>query len=189
MASCTISRPQTFTTISYPHANSTSPVSINNAGTIAGSINYGFNVWSGFESVGSKYRQISPPGTPTVFVTGIAASGEIVGNISNQSGGAQFLFKQGKYARLTIPNASGAYVYGINPAGSAVVGYYTPSQGVTAGFLYQNKTLTTLEFPGSTYTIAGGINAAGEVVGYFYDANGTPHGFTWTPPGAARKQH
>src|SRR5439155_5356693 len=169
---------QTFTTINYPHTNSTGPVSINNAGTIAGSINYGFNVWSGFESVGSKYRQISPPGTPTVFVTGIAASGEIVGNISNQSG-AQFLFKQGKYARLTIPNASGAYVYGINPAGSAVVGYYTPSQGITAGFLYQNKTLTTLQFPGSTYTIASSINASGEVVGYFGDAT-TLHGFTWT---------
>ena len=178
---------QTFTTISYPHANGTLPDSINNSGMIAGTVNYRFGEHLGFESDGSKYRQIAPPGT-TVIGTVIADSGEIVGTIANESGGAQFLFKQGKYARLTIPNASYAYVYGINPAGTAVVGYYTPSPGITAGFLYQNKTLTTLQFPGSTYTIAGGINAAGEVVGYFVDTNNIYHGFTWTPASDAQKK-
>ena len=114
-----------------------------------------------------------------MIVTVIADSGEIVGNVSDQSGGAQFLFKQGTYARLTIPNAPGAVVTGINPAGTAVVGPYSPSPGITAGFLYQNKILTTLQFPGSSYIVASGINASGEVVGYFGDAT-TLHGFTWT---------
>ena len=178
---------QTFTTISYPHANQTFPDSINNSGTISGWVNYRFGEHLGFESNGSIYRQIAPPGT-TVIVTVIADSGEIVGNIPNQSGGAQFLFKQGKYARLTIPNAPGAGVTGINPAGTAVVGPYSPSPGITAGFLYQNKILTTLQFPGSSTTYAVGVNAAGEVVGLFADANFNSHGFTWTPPGDAAKK-
>jgi probable HAF family extracellular repeat protein len=78
-------------------------------------------------------------------------------------------------------------VNGINPGGNAVVGYYTPSPGTIAGFLYQNNILTTLQFPGSTYTIASGINASGEVVGLFDDAT-TQHGFIWTPPGDAVKK-
>jgi probable HAF family extracellular repeat protein len=176
---------QTFTTISYPHAYQTFPFKINNAGTIVGSVNYG-NESPGFELVRSIYREILPPGAvPDLFVTGITAAGKIVGTILKQSGGDNFVFRRRTYARLTIPNASGAFVYGINPAGNAVVGNYTPSLGITAGFLYQNKTLTTLQFPGSNTTYAHDINAAGEVVGYFFDASGNFHGFTWTPPGDA----
>ena len=110
-----------------------------------------------------------------------------VGNISNRSGGANFIFAHGNYEPLAIPNASGALVSGVNPSGSALVGYYMPSSGVTAGFLYQNKTLTTLQFPGSIYTLAAGINAGGQVCGFFYDANAALHGFTWTPSADAAK--
>jgi probable HAF family extracellular repeat protein len=77
---------------------------------------------------------------------------------------------------------------GVNPAGTALVGSYNPSSGATAGFLYQNNTLTTLQFPGSISTQAYGINASGEVVGYFQDANNVVHGFTWTPPADAGKK-
>jgi probable HAF family extracellular repeat protein len=179
---------QTFTTISYPRANDTFPYKINNAGIIVGSLDYRLNESPGFELVGSTYRQILPPGAvPDVFVTGIATSGEIVGTILKQSGGDNFIFKQGTYAPLTIPNASGAFVFGMNPAGNAFVGFYTPSPGIGAGFLYQNKKLTTLQFPGSNVTYANGVNAAGEVVGYFEDSSGNLHGFTWTPPAAASK--
>jgi probable HAF family extracellular repeat protein len=42
--------------------------------------------------------------------------------------------------------------------------------------------LQSLSFPGSITTEAYGINAAGEVVGYFIDQNYNTHGFLWTPP-------
>lgn len=87
----------------------------------------------------------------------------------------------------TIPNAPGAQVYGINPEGTALVGYYQPSSGINAGFVYQNSTLITLQFPGSVETYAMGINSAGEVVGY-YAGSDKYYAFTWTPPAdAARK--
>jgi probable HAF family extracellular repeat protein len=172
---------QAFTPISYPHANRTFPTAINNAGTIVGSVIDLDNETLGFELVGSRYRQISPPGTFDVSLAGITESGKIVGTVSNIAGTKNFLFNHGNYGHLTIPGASGAVVAGINPAGTAMVGNYTHSSGITAGFLYQGKTLTTLQFPGSNTTYAIGINSAGEVAGYFIDASGNLHGFLWTP--------
>jgi probable HAF family extracellular repeat protein len=52
---------------------------------------------------------------------------------------------------------------------------------------------TTIDYPGAMWTLAYGINTAGQVVGEFYDAMGMRHGFlkdgaTYTPidvPGAS----
>ena len=182
---------QTFTIINRPLASGTYPFAINNAGTIAGSFfhvaQHGQNSkWFGFELVGSQYHNISPPNAQSTFVVGVAASGKAVGYSTYASSLSNFFYDRGRYKDLPLPFE--APVNGINPAGNAVVGYYTPSPGITAGFLYQNNIVTTLQFPGSTNTRAFGINASGEVVGYFVDANNIYHGFTWAPPGdAARK--
>ena len=170
----------TFTPISYPHANQTFPTAINDAGVIVGSVNYEFNHNLGFEFNGSVYRPIYPPATIYALASGISSGGNIVGSYAGYSSG-NFLYSRGKYQILTIPNAPGAVVTATNPVGDAVVGYYTPSSGNTVGFVYQNKVLTALQFPGSATTFANGINGSGEVVGYFLDASGLHHGFTWTP--------
>jgi probable HAF family extracellular repeat protein len=176
---------QAFTTISRSGANLTLPFGINNAGQISGTLFYGFNQQVGFKLIGSKYVVIRPPGVEVVNATGISPSGAVTaftpGSISRN-----LVLSHGEYQLLSIPNAPGAEVFGISGAG--VVGFYHPSPGVTAGFIYQNKTLTTLQFPGSNFTEALGINAAGEVVGEFADAQGNVHGFTWTPP-AGDKEH
>ncbi len=36
---------------------------------------------------------------------------------------------------------------------------------------------TTIDPPGSVWTLASGINSEGEIVGFFVDANGMNHGF------------
>jgi probable HAF family extracellular repeat protein len=64
------------------------------------------------------------------------------------------------------------------------VGYYEAFSGIV-GFVYQNRVLQTLSFPGSITTVAAGINAKGEVVGYFIDSSDVAHGFLWTASGAA----
>ena len=182
---------QTFTTIIRPFASQTSAFGINNAGAIAGTYfhvaQHGQNSrWIGFELVGSKYYDIFPPNVDATFVMGISASGKAVGYSTKSRSSSNFFYYRERYKDLPLL-PFGATVNGINPAGNAVVGYYSPSPGVTAGFLYQNNILTTLQFPGSTYTIASGINASGEVVGLFGDAT-TLHGFTWTPPGDSAKK-
>ena len=172
---------QTFTKINYPGAGDTYPISINNAGAIVGYFGDRPGQYNGFELVGTTFSKIVPPGHSVASVYGISASGELAGDTYfNRGAGAIFLFNQGTYQRIVIPNAPSAVVDGINPQGSALVGYYAPSSTSRAGLLYQNKTLTTLQFPGSTYSTATGINKAGEVVGWFDDAIGY-HGFTWTP--------
>jgi probable HAF family extracellular repeat protein len=69
-----------------------------------------------------------------------------------------------------------------------MVGSFGTGNQLTTGFVLENQTLQPLVFPGSTYTIATGINYAGTVVGYFADSNSVEHGFLWTPPaGVATK--
>jgi probable HAF family extracellular repeat protein len=177
---------QTLSTMSRSGATQTSPFSINNAGLIAGTLYYSSSQQTvGFELVGSKYVAIKPPGTELVHAAGISASG-VVEVTAYSPTVENFLFSHGKYQSLSIPDAPGAELVGISSAG--VVGSYEPSSGGTAGFLYQNKILTTLQFPGSTFAQAWSINDAGEVVGYFADSGDIQHGFTWEPPADAAKR-
>jgi uncharacterized membrane protein len=180
---------QKFTTISYPQATQTFPKAINNAGVIVG-YGIGDRLPFGFEMIGSTYILIrSPLGKPN-YVYGISGSGKLAGQaLTTGQVVSNFLFKDGKYTSLTIPNAPGAAVCGINPLGTAVVGQYEPRPGVTFGFLYQNQMLQTLRVGESDATYAYGVDNAGEVAGTF---RGTPdgvwHGFLWTPPADMAKK-
>ena len=135
--------------------------------------------------IGSKYKVIVPPvGTdPAVF--GVTDSGTLFGVACNALGNAiYFVYSNGKYSPVTVPNASGFQLLGVDPRGTALVGSYTLSSEVEAGFVSQNGSLTTVQFPGSIVTEALAINRAGQVVGEFEDASFAVHGFTWTPPTA-----
>jgi probable HAF family extracellular repeat protein len=178
---------QEFTVILPPKADYAMPYAINNNGEIGGTSAYGnSHRLAGFVLAGSRYSVISPPHSAQAEVLGITAIGALFGSAHNKDGGTfSFSYAQGKYSNLSIPNAPNCFIYGVNPQGTALVGWYEPSSGVTAGFIYRNNVLTTLLFSGSSYTQALGINKAGEVVGYFIDADSDGHGFTWTPPAGA----
>jgi probable HAF family extracellular repeat protein len=98
-----------------------------------------------------------------------------------------FSFESGKYRRLGFPKGDSPTTYGVNPAGTILVGQFSAS-GITEGFLYQNRALQSLLFPESTLTAAYSINDGGEIVGAFVDSNNKGHGFTWTPPADAEKK-
>jgi len=171
-------RTRDFAEVSYPGAAQTFPTSINNSGVIAGGFSNGADT-SGFELLGSKHRQIAPEGATAVYVWGISAAGEAVGTAGGPNFFANFECRTARCRQLAIPNAPNATVARINFAGTAIVGWYIISTGVDAGFLYANRTLTTIQFPGAMSTYCFGVNNQGEVTGRFYDVNGNPHGFTW----------
>ena len=184
---------QSFTTISVPGTSVyTYPLAINDSGIIAGCYNhYGECPLTGFELVGNKYTRIAAFPNRGSQVSGITSSGKLVGYIVG-SGGlvvSNFIFDGVTYDLISIPtNAANTKINGVNPAGSALVGFYEPSSNLNSfGFVYQNKVLTTLQFPGASYSSANGINASGLVVGWFFDTNFFAHGFLWTPPAAAPK--
>jgi probable HAF family extracellular repeat protein len=159
------------------------PVSINNAGTVVGSFNY-FEKEYGFELNGSTYSKLVFPGAEFTTLRGITSAGTVVGyGEAKRVAFADFSYAQGQYHRFAIPNAPGALVLAVNPSGTALAGQSPTSQG-SAGFVYTNRILTVLQFPGSAFAYAQGVNSAGEVVGWFYEGSGnqvTTHGFTWTP--------
>jgi probable HAF family extracellular repeat protein len=167
-----------FADINYPSAYDTLPSSINNAGGIAGDFYFYGAPSQGFVLAGSAYSEVTWPGSTATNVWGISSSGSLAG-VAYGKNYSYFSFSlvKGQYRRVAIPNAPGAAVYGINQAGSAIVGSF--SAGL--GFLYQGGVLQTLQFPGAGETVATGVNGAGEVVGYFQNADSIRHGFTWTP--------
>ena len=143
--------------------------------------------YRGFELVNLDYTKVSPPTSIASFVNGITAEGDLVGYAEIHNSYSNFAFRQGKFGPITIPAATAPFVLGTNPAGTAVVGYYQVFSGIV-GFVYQNRILQTLSFPGSITTIATGINANGDVVGYFIDNSDVTHGFLWTASAAMPKQ-
>jgi probable HAF family extracellular repeat protein len=175
---------QTFTEIGYPGALITFPSAINNAGAIAGTVSDTGLEETGFELVGSTYRIVAPPNVTTVRLSGITASGEIVGNAYGAGGVMNFFFFNGKYERIPFTGAI-PIVTGVNPSGTALVGYYKLHSGAQVGFLHQGSSHQELNFPSSMHTLPSGINNGGMVVGTFSDSDGNVHGFLWTPPAAA----
>jgi len=184
---------QTFTTLSCPVRNSVEmdPYAINNAGTITGFVvvqrqNSNFPI--GFELSGSTCRKVLPQGFPYSGLGGINNLGIAVGFASNPSNQIiNFMFSQGKFTALHVPGTDPT-VFGVNDSKLIVGANFPFNCCVAEGFLGQNGTFQRLVFPGSKWTVPGGINNAGEVVGYFYDGSNNSHGFTWTPAADAAKK-
>jgi probable HAF family extracellular repeat protein len=180
---------QEFSAVVPPKGNAY-PNGINDNGEIGGYFLYANGrSEAGFVVVGSRFGVISPGHTAQAEVFGVTATGTLFGSAVNVNGKFfYFSYTQGKYSDFTIPNLATYAVTGVTPKGTTLVGWYVPSSGGIVGFTYQNKTLSSLQFPGANLTYAQGINDAGEVVGYFYDSQGVSHGFTWTPPADAAKK-
>jgi probable HAF family extracellular repeat protein len=139
------------------------------------------NQYRGFELVGTTYTSITPIKSFTT-VNGISQAGKAVGYSQSKSTGqySNFSYLNGTFTTLNIKGATDAEVYGISPTGNILVGIYFAND-LTLGFVYQNQTVQTLQFPGAIGTYPAGINEAGTVVGTFTYGDGNLHGFTWAP--------
>jgi uncharacterized membrane protein len=150
----------------------------------------------------------APSGPNTVNAQSINNEGQVVGfyvGADGQDHGFMASVGNGKNATITataiadptIPNIAGepgatfvfSQVLGINDQGIAV-GYYGDSTTSQHGFLYNTKTgqYTFLDDPSEAFnngvevTQITGINNAGEITGFYSDANGVFHGFVATAP-------
>jgi uncharacterized membrane protein len=161
---------KTFITINAPNAatgtNTVNAQSINNRGEVVGFYvgndgqDHGFMVNEG----NGRMRTTTLTGTPIADPT--------IPNVPGEPG-ATFVFSQ---------------ILGINDKGIAV-GYYGDSTTSQHGFIYNTHTgqYTFLDDPSEAFdngvevTQITGINNAGEITGFYSDANGVFHGFVAKP--------
>ncbi len=200
----------TVTPLSLPGTNSLTSAAfgINDKGTIVGQYTAGGQS-PGFILDGSKITTINAPSGPnTVFAQGINNNGRVVGfyvGTDGQDHGFTANANSAVNGVLTgtpiadpkipaVPGEPGAtfvfsQILGINDHGIAV-GYYGDSTTSQHGFLYNFNTgkYTFVDDPNEQFSIAGvevtqitGINNAGEITGFYTDANGTAHGFYANP--------
>jgi probable HAF family extracellular repeat protein len=129
---------------------------INNAGQIVGTYNN-----SGFVYSNGTYTTLNVPGSDATSATGINDSGQIVGtSIVAGPKNHGFLYDGGTFTTFSNPSApDDTLALGINNL-DQIVGLYGSN-----GFLLSDGTYTTIAFPGSTNSIAFGINDAGQIVG------------------------
>ncbi len=110
---------------------------------------------------------------------GINASGQIVGNYSDHSGGIHgFIDNNGNFGNIDDPSSTATGAHGINLSGQIVGRYHDSTTLVDHAFLFNNKIFTTVNDPDGVRTdTATGINDSGQIVGTYIDSSGHEHGY------------
>jgi hypothetical protein len=77
-----------------------------------------------------------------------------------------------RFLNIEVPDADYIEPVGINNA-EVVTGYYGVRGGRDHGFVYQNGTAQTVDYPGATDTYLNGVNNRGVVIGTYLSAVGS----------------
>jgi hypothetical protein len=180
----TLILPNNFTAENYPNAVQTQVIGINSAGNTVGFYIDQSGVTHGFEDAGGTFTTIDAPGTAFNQLLGLNDNGQLAGYSSTDPTGMTlqraFVEQSGTFTYIDslLPSGiSNDQATDINNAG--IISGFTTTASVTDGFLLNGTTLTTLSFPGSTFTQALGLNNKGQVVGDYVDAGGFMQGFVF----------
>jgi len=195
----------TFSPIEFPGAILTNPSGINNAGQIAGfyDLDDGAN-HHGFLYADGSFSTIDAPGATATQALGINDLGQVVGTFTDARGEHGFIYQGGTFTTIDVPGATATSASGINNA-SETVGTYTDINSAARGFRYAGDVfsdvpkllsvgindagqmvgggaLSTIEVPGAVgKTYPTGIDNAGQIAGFYFDAAGLVHGFLAIP--------
>ncbi len=181
-----------FTPFDPPGSTFTTANFINPRGDIVGAYVDSGGVSHGFILSGRTYTTVDYPGAAGTTLSSINPSGEMSGATCSDPACGSFgatnvthsflVSKKGAFsATFDPPGATGSTTSVVIPSG-AVVGAYTNVSGTTCstqcqGYMLFHGTYATINYPGSSFTFAGGANAEGNIVGIYTDASGSGHGF------------
>ena len=174
-----------FISIDFPGAAFTYANAISPRGDIAGQYaatkdgsgpNHGF--------VLNRYGLFSTVDFPSAvsnYLSGMNSRGDVVGVYTKSDNlrhnfvmNADAFSPGGQFKALDdFPGSTQTGAIGMR--GDDIVGVYT-LDGVNHGFVLADKTYTTIDVPGASYTNTTGINASGQIVGR-YILNGVTHGY------------
>jgi len=129
------------------------------------------------------YQLFQPPNGLHSCAVGINSNGDIVGWYQEDiDPGIPIVLKQHSYllsrGRFTSfdppePTLAGSLAGRINPRGDIVGYWWTASPSINTGYLMSDGGFANIVFPGATHTFPVGINAQGDIVGY-YNIAATP---------------
>jgi probable HAF family extracellular repeat protein len=179
-----IRHPNTITGSGYTFANG-----INASGQVAGTYTEGnpingVDITHGFILSEGVYTTVDVPNAISTYVAGINTSGQVAGYYTDASGRKHgFLYSGGAFKTFDVPGfIDSTFPYQnfqINDKGQ-VSGTYTDVSGNEHGFVYVSGAVTTIDIPNATTTFVNGINAKGQLAGYYTNGTGV-HGFIATP--------
>jgi probable HAF family extracellular repeat protein len=182
-----------YTTLDDPNSTGafqlTQASGINDRGQIVGVYVDNAGALHGFLRSNGQYTTLDDPLAGPggfTFVQGINDLGQVVGDFSDASGtvSGAFVYRNGQYTTLNVPNALFTAAEGINDSGQ-IVGVYFDASVNLHSFVYRNGQYTTLNDPlagPGGFTVPSGINDLGQIVGGFSNASGTVSGnFLATP--------
>jgi hypothetical protein len=174
-----------FTPFDVPGATNTTPNFINLQGVIVGSYIDSGGTSHGFVLNGGKYTTVDYPGAPGSALSGINDLGEMSGTYCSDAAcdtsatlHSFVLSRHGVFTSFDPPGSTSSGTSTVSLLG-AVVGNYATSggSGQGLGYLLFFGKYTTINFPGSPFTFAGGGNLENNIVGIYTDAAGSGHGF------------
>jgi hypothetical protein len=182
----------------FPGSVQTQVTGLNNRGVTVGfwsntNMGVGMDANFGWVNVDGHFRQAdyptNDPASPAIDqLLGVNDSDIAVGfytDANNNNHGYEYNINTNRYSSVVDPNAPTASLTAaaINDNGDVAGAYTNPATGSTDGFLLRHGQFTDLSVPGSSSTMALGVNSFDEVVGVFVpssDSNAL-EGFTWTP--------
>jgi probable HAF family extracellular repeat protein len=175
----------TFTALPATYA-----LGINSNGQIVGYFIDSNGRMNGFLYSGGKFTLLNDPThiggslTPIAAETspqGINGSGQVVGyELVSEGGGTEyFTDNNGQFSRGYDTNGNASYLEG-NNSQNISVGYFL-SNSTANGFIIQNNTQTTIDYPNASATWAYGVNNQDQAVGSWSgtdpNSGATSHGF------------
>ena len=171
-----------YSQIDYPGAVGTQVRGINNAGDVTGTYNDATGRSFGFILKNGIYHQIHVPDSSFTDVYQAQDNGVVmIGDTVLKSDGLQHGFLRvgsGNYKFIDFPGTEttgGTVVRWINQRGDMV------GANGSDGYILQNGTFTTIDFPNAVATLPLAVNDDGMIVGIFLDTKGVLHGFKAVP--------
>ena len=122
-----------------------------------------------------SFTPIDVPGSTKTVPTNIMENGQVVGGTLLGAGEVAFVETDGSYVTYAGPVPGVAGAIGALPSGE-VFGVYAAGKN-TNGFAFLNGKYYILAVPGAVSTQLAAVNAKGDLLGTWYDAQATAHPF------------
>lgn len=179
-----------FAAIDVPGAANTTPNFINLQGQVVGSYTDSSGTSHGFILNRGTYTTVNYPGAAGTVVSGINDLGELSGfSCSDAACDASATFHSFVRSRNDVftsfdpHGATGSETSTVSLIGVVAGSYDTATEPTCStqcdGYLLEQGNYTTITYPGSSFTFAGGANIWNTVVGIYVDSVGTGHGYIW----------